>query len=227
MKKKIGKMNEIGWIVGVLLCAFGVSMFTKADFGLSMIGAPPYILHYALREMIPWYTQGTSEYFFQGVEMIIMCLIIGRFKPKYLLSFGSSVLAGLTIDMWLAILGGNGAYESMIMRIIAFVIGESAIAMAVALFFRTTMPIQVCELVVCEISERYHLNKNKFKLWFDVFMMALSCTLAVVLHTGFNGIGIGTVIVVFINAPLITLFGKILDKFFSFDSIVTLPLKKR
>ena len=44
-RKRIGKMNEIAWVLGIVLCALGVALCTKADFGLSMIAAPAYIIH--------------------------------------------------------------------------------------------------------------------------------------------------------------------------------------
>ena len=91
--KKITKMNEAAWVMGIILCAFGVALATKANFGLSMIAAPPYIIHLFMRNFFPWYTQGTSEYLWQGVLLIFMCIIVRRFKVKYLLTFVSGGFA--------------------------------------------------------------------------------------------------------------------------------------
>ena len=212
-------MNEAAWILGILLCDLGVCFCTKADFGLSMIAAPPYILHYALRDMFPWFTQGTSEYVVQGILLILLCIVVKKFKPRYLLSFVTAFLSGNVIDMWLFFLGGNGPYEQLWLRIVAFVIGESLIALAVAFFFRTTLPIQMAELIVCEISDTYKKDTNKVKLIYDIVFLVLSGVLSLTLTGGFNGFGIGTVIIVFVNAPLIAFFGKIIDKFFGFDSL--------
>ena len=51
--KKISRMNEIAWVIGIAGCALGVCLCTKANFGLSMIAAPPYIFHIALRDRLP------------------------------------------------------------------------------------------------------------------------------------------------------------------------------
>ena len=99
--RKIGGMNEAAWVVGIVVCALGVALCTKADFGLSMIAAPPFILHYALRGLFPWFTQGTAEYVWQGVLLLLMCAAVQRFRWRYLLSFGTAVIAGLAIDGWL------------------------------------------------------------------------------------------------------------------------------
>ena len=96
--KKLGKMNEIAWVAGIVLCALGVCLITKADFGLSMIAAPAYILHTGFIKIFPWYTQGTSEYIFQGVLLILLCIAVRRFRFRYLFSFVTAVLFGLTLD---------------------------------------------------------------------------------------------------------------------------------
>ena len=100
-RRKIGKMNEAAWVIGIVVCALGVALCTKADFGLSMIAAPPFIFHYALRGVFPWFSQGTAEYVWQGVLLLLMCLAVRRFRWRYLLSFGTAVIAGLCIDGWL------------------------------------------------------------------------------------------------------------------------------
>lgn len=218
-KKKLTKMNEAAWVIGILVCTLGVALCIKADFGVSMIAAPAVIFQIWLSKFFPWFTNGMSEYLVQGIVLLIMCVAVRRFKARYLLSFGTAVLAGLALDMWLAVLGGNGAYDLMWLRIVSFVLGELTTSVAVAFYFRTSLPIQVHELAVCEIADRYSLNKNKVKLAFDIVMFVTSGVLALVLTGGLNGFGIGTVIITFVNAPLIALSGKIIDRFCEFDSL--------
>ena len=217
-RKKIGKMNEAAWLLGILLCTLGVCLCTKANFGISMIGAPPYIIHLWLRETFGWFTQGTSEYVWQGIILVVTCIAVMRFKLRYIVSFGTAILSGLAIDMWFLVLGGNGAYESMTVRVVVFALGVILTAIAIAFIFRTTLPVQIYELAVCEIADRYKLKIDRVKLVNDIVMLAISVTLALVLTGGWNGIGIGTIVITFVNAPLISLFGKILDRIFEFDS---------
>lgn len=216
---KIKHMNECSWLLGLLLCALGVVLCTKADFGLSMVAAPAYIIHVFMRDFLPWYTQGTSEYIFQGLILILMCIVLRQFKKRYLLSFGTAVLAGLAVDMWLLVFGGNSPYTVLWVRILCFVIGELLIALAIAFFFRTDLPVQMYELAVCEFAEKHGLDKNKTKLWYDFIMLALALGLSFGLTHKLTGIGIGTVIITIVNAPLIAFFGKILDKIFVFDHL--------
>lgn len=215
--KKLQKMNEAAWLCGVLFCAFGVALATKASFGLSMIAAPPYILHLFMEKFFPWFTQGTAEYVWQGVLLIILCIIVRRFKVKYLLTFGCALLFGFAVDGFLWILGGSGTYETMAARIIAFVISELVTAFAIACYFRTDMPLPVYELVVAEIAKCFGLPINKVKQGNDIIMLVLSVVLALGLNHSFKGIGIGTVIITLVNASLIALAGKIMDKYIDFS----------
>lgn len=215
--KKLQKMNEAAWLCGVIFCALGVALCTKANFGLSMIAAPAYIIHKFMEAFLPWYSQGTSEYIWQTVLLVIMCIIVKRFKPKYLLTFACAVIFGLAVDVCLFLLGGGAPYESMIVRIIAFAIGEVITAVAIACYFRTSLPLCVYELVVSEISKKYNIEVGKVKQANDIIMLVISIAFALLLTRSFTGIGIGTVVITLVNAPLISFFGKVLDKLCDFS----------
>lgn len=215
--KRIGKMNEAAWLLGIIICSLGVCLSTKADFGLSMIASVPYIIHLKMVQIFPWYTQGTSEYIWQAILLILMCIVIRRFKARYLLSFAAAFLNGKFIDLWLFILGGNQPFESMYLRIAAFIFGTVFTAMAVAFYFRTSLPLQVYELLVKEISDRFSFNINRTKQAADIVFLILSIMLAYFLNGNFRGIGIGTVIITCTNATLISFFGSIEDYLFKFD----------
>ena len=210
MNKK--PVNIINWILSITLCSLGICLCTKADFGLSMIAAPPYIIHCFMRDLFPWYTQGTSEYIWEAVLIVVTCIAVQKFKPKYLLSVLTAVISGFVIDFWIWVFGGNGMYESMPARIIAFVLGSVIISVAIAFVFRTTLPPQVYELLVTEISEKYGFDKSKTKLVNDIAMFVITIVLARLLTHAWTGVGIGTVIVTFANAPMIKFFGKIIDR---------------
>lgn len=213
--------NLINWLLGMVLCSLGVCFCTKAGFGLSMIGAPPYIIHVFMRDRFSWYTQGTSEYIWEAVLLIITIIIIRKFKWKYLLSFVTAVLLGFGIDAWLFVLGGNAVYESLLVRIVLFSLGTVITAIAIAFYFRTTLPLQVYELTVTEISSKYSLKTSKVKWVNDILFLVIAGLLAWLLNHSWSGIGIGTVIVTFVNAPLINLFGKLIDKIEKNSSVKT------
>lgn len=215
--KKIAKMNEAAWLIGTVLCALGRVLCTKSGFGLSMIGAPSYIIHLKLVKKLPFFTQGTSEYVFQALLLIVVCIMLHKLRIKHLFSFLTAVILGIVIDGWLLVFGGNAVYEALWLRIVCFVFGELFTALAIAFLFRSSMPLQMYEVFVVEISSKFNISQDRVKLWFDVSMLVLSVLLALLLNKNLEGVGIGTVIMTVVNAPLIMYCGKILDRMFIFD----------
>lgn len=209
----MGRMkNIINWLLGTTLCSLGVVMCTKAGFGLSMIGAPPYIIHVWLRDYFAWFTQGTGEYVWEALILIITIIIIRRFKVKYLLSFAVAVMLGVMIDLWFLVFGGNQVVEEMYLRIIMFALGMVLASIAVAFYFRTNLPLQVYELSVVEISDKFGFKQGNVKWVIDISFLVIAIVLSLTLTGKLTGIGIGTVIITVVNAPLITFMGRIIDK---------------
>lgn len=206
------KYNLINWIAGNLLCMLGIALATKSDFGLSMIAAGPYVLHVWLRETLPWFTQGTAEYFYELIVLVIACVIIREFKLKYLLTFAEAFIAGLVLDGWFSILGGNGAYESMPLRLLAFVLGLVICGFGVAFFFRTTLPLQAYDFAVVRVAEKYGLQQSRVKLANDCIMLAVSIILSLTLTKKLTGIGVGTVVTTLLNSTVIAAWGKLIDR---------------
>ena len=212
-------MNEASWLLGNVLCALGVALCTKANFGLSMVAAPPYIFNQFFVKIFPWFTQGTAEYFFQALLLLVMCLLIRKFSFRYLFSFVTAVIFGKMIDAWLAIFGGQAAYEGIVPRIFAFAAGELITALAIAFFFRTDLPLNTYELFVVKVAEAFDLTTEKAKLIHDIALFTVSVLSTLLLFHGFVGVGIGTVVITLVNAWLIKMWGKLLDKLFDFKPL--------
>lgn len=230
--KKIHRMNEAAWLLGVIFCALGVALCTRSKLGLSMIAAPAYIISNALSKIFPWYTQGTSEYIFQGVLLVATGIVCRKFKLKWFLSFVTAFIFGKTLDLWFFIFDNGaagffggiinfifGTYSTLASQILLFVFGELITALAIALYFRTNLPLQVYELFVTQISDTYSLHQDKVKMINDIVYFISSVLLTLILTHTLNGIGVGTIIITLVNAPLIAFFGKLLDKIFIFDSL--------
>ena len=79
--------SELAYVLGILTLAFGCAFMEKADFGLSMVVAPAYILYLKLSEVWSFISFGMMEYLLQVVLLIFMMIGIRRFKISYLFSF--------------------------------------------------------------------------------------------------------------------------------------------
>ncbi|MBE6538881.1 MAG: hypothetical protein E7671_05410 [Ruminococcaceae bacterium] len=224
--KKIKKTSELLWLFGIIFVALGVSICSKADLGVSMIAAPAFVISEAINSISINLSVGVTEYIIQGVMLIALCFIIRRFNWRFLLAFAVAILYGYTLDFFLWLLG-DVSFTTVQMRWVMLIVGDIITAFGVACFFRTYMPLQVYELFVAELAERFGFNINKTKWAFDMTLLAISITLAFSLfgdavsfdwskigYTSFHSIGLGTLVTTAINSPIIAFMGRIIDKIF-------------
>ena len=58
MKTRKTFSTELAYLIGIIVLAFGSAFMEKADFGMSMVVAPAYLLHLKISEFLPFYTFG-------------------------------------------------------------------------------------------------------------------------------------------------------------------------
>lgn len=224
--KRIPRASEFLWLLGVVFVALGVAICNKSNLGVSMVAAPAFVVSEALLPLWDGFSVGVTEYLIQGLMLLLLCLVIGRFRWQYLLAFAVAVLYGYTLNFFLWLLGSN-CFAYIWLRWVMLLVGDTLIAFGVACFFRTYMPLQVYELFVAELAKRFKLNINKTKWTFDITLLLLSLILAFLLfgdaasfdwstigYASFHSIGLGTLLTTAINSPLITAMGKLIDRLF-------------
>lgn len=211
--KKLKVPQEIAYLVAIVVLALGVAMSAAADFGVSMIAAPSYILSLRVGAL----SFGQAEYVVQALMLVVMCLLLRRIKPIYLFSFVTCLIYGLVLDAERALITplnpaavAPGAFP-MPVRIALFVGSILITAFSVALFFRSCFFPQVHDMFVALVSRRYKIPLTKFKLFYDIGALLVSAAMTLLFFGRIVGIGLGTVIIAFINGPLIGLVGKLLD----------------
>ncbi len=227
--KKLQKSSELLWLMGVLFVALGVAICSKADLGVSMIAAPAFIVSEFLSGIWSGFSVGMTEYLLQAALLLILWAVVRRFKLKYIFAFAVAVIYGYTLDLFLLLLK-DISFDAMWLRWTMLIVGDIITAIGVACFFRTALPLQVYELFVAELADRFSLNINKTKWGFDLSLLAVSICLACLLFGdvgrlsfgnfvggSFHSIGLGTLVTTAINSPIIAAAGKIVDKFFGKD----------
>ena len=208
--KKLRVSREFCYLPATLFLALGAALMSKANFGLSAIVAPAYLLSQILQVSF-----GTAEYCLQGILVIAVCLLVQRFRWTYLLSFVSAFLYGMVLDGFLWLLSLTGEW-GVILRLSMMVAGLLLSSLGVAFFFKTYLAPGAYELFVKEVSRRYGWSIGRFKVIYDL----VSCAVAVVLslsvfHSLFDrGIGPGTLLVALVNGLLIGIFSKWMDRCF-------------
>lgn len=222
MKKRVFYM-EISYILALVIMAFAAAFTEKADFGMSMVVAPAYILHLKVSEFLPWFSFGIAEYVFQGVLILLTIAIMRKFKLSYLFSFVTAVIYGTLLDGAMTAIAGlpDGTFA---IRVVWYILGTVLCSFAVSLFFHTYLSPEAYELIVKEFAGKFKIEIHKVKTAYD----CLSTVLGIALSFSFFGFGVfegvkgGTVLCALINGFLIGRFTKLLEHCFDFRNKLNL-----
>lgn len=211
--------TELAYVMGIVVLAFGTALMEAADFGMSMVVAPAYILHLKLSQSYSFFTFGMAEYTLQAVLLLILSLVMRKFRKGYLFSFVTAVLYGFCLDASMAVVAKLFPIHTAFgMRLFLYVFGMVIGAVGISFFFHTYITPEAYELVVKEISAKRNWNINKVKTTYD----CISCGVGILLSFAFFGFGhfegvkVGTVICACINGPLISVMSRCLESHFRF-----------
>lgn len=215
--KKIKFPTELAYVLGLLILSLGNAMMERSDFGVSMVVAPAYLLHLKLVPQFEFFTFGMAEYTLQAFMLILMIVVLRRFKFSYLLSFITAVFYGLLLDMWMG-LTNTIANETFLSRFLLYSGGMVVCSFGIAFLFHSYISPEVYELFVKELSSKFGWNISKVKTCYDIS----SCTVAVIMSFIFFGFGVfrgvklGTIICALINGSIIGICSWIYSKIFEF-----------
>lgn len=196
--------TEIAYLLGLLILALGTAFMERADFGVSMVVAPAYLIHLKVSEVLPFFSFGMAEYTLQAVVILAMILILRRIKLSYFFSFVTAVLYGLTLDGAMALIAllPEGSFG---VKLGWFLIGMLLCSIGVSLLFHTYISPEAYELFVKEISAKLQKDIHKCKTAYD----CVSCLIAILLSFLFFGFGhfegvkLGTIFCALMNGSLI------------------------
>lgn len=203
--KRIKLSRELAFVLGMVIMPLAITLCTKAGLGLSMIAAPTYIIS----EKIP-ITYGQTEYIFQLLVLVVMSLIVGKFKPIYLTSFLSALVYGTILDFFIWCMSGFEV-TALWLRILFFACGVVLTALGVAILMNTYLPPCAYDYLVREVVKERGIELKKVKLTNDGIYFVTAVLLTLLLHRRFIGITWGTLIIVAVNGHLISAFNKLLN----------------
>ena len=215
--------TEAAYIIGLAALALGTAFMTVADFGVSMIVAPAYLVHLKLSEVWSFVTFGVAEYILQFLLLVLMVAVVKQFKVSYLFSFATAVFYGLMLDgfLWILDFGVTGGVITGIpARIICYAIGMLFCTAGVSLMFHTYISPEVYELFVKEVADKYHLSLAKVKTGYDCSSLLLAIVLSFLFY-GFGtfvGVNVGTVICALMNGWMIGQFTHFFEKHWEFKN---------
>ena len=213
MKGKRIIYSELAYFIGIFILALGTAFMEKANFGISMVVAPAYLIHLKVSEFVPFFSFGMSEYIFQAVLLAVLSLVMGKLKKSYLLSFATAFLYGTVLDICINLVG-LFPYAGILWQVIFYIAGLLVCAIGVALLLHTYFPPEAYELVVKELSSQFHITVGKTKTVYDCCSCALAIVLSLCFFQTFVGVKWGTIVCAMINGWLIGKFSGFLKNNF-------------
>lgn len=209
--------NELAYVVGIIAVAFGVAFMEKANFGVSMVVAPAYLLYLKLSPMYPFFTFGMAEYTLQFVLLVIMVVILRKFRLSYLFSFVTAVVYGFTLDFCMWSVKGIDA-QPVWARLVMFLGGMVLCSIGISFFFHSYVSPEVYELFVKEVSHHIGMDINRFKTIYDCSSCAISIAMSFAFFGlwHFEGVKLGTVFCALVNGSMIGAVSRFLEKRFEF-----------
>lgn len=215
---------EISYVIGIILLALGTSFMEKANFGMSMIVAPAYLIHLKLSQFVPFFSFGMSEYVFQALLLILLAIIMRKVKKSYFLSFATAIIYGLVLDVMISLVS-LFPYSQIAWRIAFYALGLIICTIGVSLLLHTYLPPEVYELIVKEIAEKSNMSIGKIKTIYDCCSCVLSIVLSLSLFGTFVGVNWGTIVCALLTGWLIGLISRWLENKFIFKD--ALPLRDK
>jgi uncharacterized membrane protein YczE len=217
MKTKRVFYTELAYAIGIIVLALGTALMERADFGMSMVVAPAYLLHLKVSEFLPWYSFGVSEYVLQAVLLAVLSLMMRKFKKGYLFSFITAILYGSLLDLSISAVARIDLHGT-VFRIACYFLGMLFCAAGVALLFHTYIAPEAYELFVKELAAKCGKDIGRVKTIYD----CVSCLIGIALSFVFFGFGrfegvkLGTVICALVNGTLVGWCSKWLEAAFCF-----------
>lgn len=208
---------EYAYILGVMALAFGTALMEAADYGISMVVAPAYTLYLKVSQAVPFFSFGMAEYITQAILLLIMILVLRKFRVSYLFSFVTAIIYGLMLDASMTIVSLI-PMEQAFLRLVFYIVGLILCALGVSLIFHTYIAPEVYELFVKEVSTKYGINIHKFKTAYD----CISCLVGILLSFAFfglwqfEGVKLGTIVCALVNGWIISKWTHLLEKHFDF-----------
>ncbi len=223
--KKIPLPRELSFFLGLAILAIGTACMYLANFGMSTVVAPAFVLQEVLHPHLPFLTPGMANYTIQALLLVLMCCILGKFRTVFLLSFVSGFLNGIFLDiaMW--------AFSSVVLttvpqRLLFFFLGLVLCSLGIAFVLESYFAPEVYELFVEELTVKFRWNFPVVKTAFDLSCCLLAIAISFIGFGlwEFRDIGWGTLVSAGFNGLFIGLFSRLFSKIFApFDA---LPLRK-
>ena len=203
MKKNIS--GGLMLLLAVIFNSLNLALLVKARFGVSTLSSVPLTIHL----VIPSISIGVWTTVVQIISILVVSLMIRKFKTGYLLSFLVAIAYGIGVDIFTQLLMNFPTTLSY--RLVYLLVGFIGTAFGSALFIQCKLPILPFDLVVREIAKEQNKLVRKVRTSYDILSLSISVVLSLIILKKADSIGFVTVFGVLFMGRLAGYFADKLD----------------
>ncbi len=205
--------SELALMIAILYNSLNLSLLVKGNFGISTLSSVPVVFSKVLTQ----FTLGQWTIIIQTITLIIMLLIVKKFKTGYLLSFVVALFFGYFVDIWTGLL--TPLPITLGYRIVYFIIGLTGTGVGATFFVQCGLPIQPFDLFVREVSTATKTSLKKTRMIYDATSLAISLSTSLIVLRRLEAIGIGTLLSVFMTGNIMHYTSEALLKIYDFKPV--------
>lgn len=187
MKKEILRRYAM-FLAGVLICAVGIALITRAGLGTSPISSIPFVL-----SLITSGSMGAYTFLFNLAFLAGEALLRRRFTWTQALQIPATVVFSLCIDGALALIPTQygGPYS---MSVLYLAVGCAVMALGISLEVLADVIMLPGEAFVRALSGRFRREFGNVKVCFDSVLTLTAAAVALLAFHRLNGVREGTLI---------------------------------
>ena len=194
------------YVCGLLFLSCGVVMNARTGLGVAPISTVPYVM-YAIEGL----SLGTASFAVYCVFVVAQLCMVRYPDVKILMQIPVTLLFGALIDVlniWLFPFTATGLVDGLIMLVLA----ESFTTLGVTLIVSSRLVPVAPDGMVQTLSQALHCEFGKAKYLFDGTCLCIALAYGLVRTGAVVGIGIGTVVAVFLSGGICTFWGRLLNR---------------
>lgn len=197
MKNKKIISSEMLFIIAMIMNSFTLVLMVKSNFGVSTLSSVPLVLSSIFDQI----SLGTWTIIIQVIYILLMIIYVRKFKIGYLASFIVSIIFGLLVDFFS--ISTMQWPSDLFYRVIYFILGLVGMGIGAAFFVLCKLPILPFDLIVRELSEYTPKSVKQIKRSVDLTSVLFSLSMSYLVLNRIVGVGIGTIISVFLMGEII------------------------
>lgn len=194
------------YVCGLLFLSCGVVMNARTGLGVAPISTVPYVM-YAIEGL----SLGTASFAVYCVFVVAQLCMVRYPDVKILMQIPVTLLFGALIDVlniWLFPFTATGLVDGLIMLVLAVSFTTFGVTLIVSARLVPVAP----DGMVQTLSQALHCEFGKAKYLFDGTCLCIALAYGLVRTGAVVGIGIGTVVAVFLSGGICTFWGRLLNR---------------